>query len=95
MVTSGVYDGDLFVFGGLADENGELGQGPTASQGSDFMIETIEFAFGTIVAPTFAPNALNALDTSEAKSIDNMPLIEEVDTMILGVAPQDEDFSIL
>jgi hypothetical protein len=59
VVTSGVYDGADFVFGGLADETGILGQAPLIGTGSDFLIQSIEFAFGQVTPPP-VPLALEA-----------------------------------
>jgi hypothetical protein len=92
VVTSGVYDGDEFVFGGLADDNGELGQSPSASQGSDFMIEAIEFAFGTVVAAAPAPAIP---EIAEVINLDNVPSIAEIEAMVVGIGLQDDEFSIL
>ena len=43
IITSGVYNGPTFVYGGLANSSGRLGAAPLGPNGSEFLISSIEF----------------------------------------------------
>ena len=93
VVTSGVYDGGEFVFGGLADDAGGLGQAPSGSTGSDLLIEAIEFTYGDVAPPAapLAPPAQAAVLATESEDQPE-PETEKVDLSTFEFGFWDEDF---
>jgi len=81
--TAGVYDGDVFQFGGLAGATGShlsdpVDQGDGSWEGSDFLLNAIEFEFGPVSSPAPAMFTLNSLVTEEFDlgGGDDLPVVD-------------------
>jgi hypothetical protein len=83
VLTAGTYDGSTFVYGGLADDQGDYAAPADAglSQGSDYLLDSVEFVFAPVVTEpeplqTVAQSTVGDSGTTDVEFLDvDMPLI--------------------
>ena len=85
VLTAGTYDGSTFVYGALADDQGDYAAPANGalSQGSDYLLDSVEFVFGAVATE---PEPLQAVAQSaggEGSTTDVDPL--EIDMPLIGI----------
>ena len=85
VLTAGTYDGSTFVYGALADDQGDYAAPANGalSQGSDYLLDSVEFVFGAVATE---PEPLQAVAQSaggEGSNTDVDPL--EIDMPLIGI----------
>ena len=85
VLTAGTYDGSSFVYGALADDQGDYAAPANGalSQGSDYLLDSVEFVFGAVATE---PEPLQAVAQSaggEGSTTDVDPL--EIDMPLIGI----------